>query len=138
MTHTSPDLTPVKPGATASPPCQPPYYAVIFCSQRRDARPDDGYAQMAQRMGELAECQPGYLGVESSRDAQGLGITVSYWRSLEDIRAWRSQSEHVAAREQGRRDWYRLYQLRIARVERQYAWDEALGLDDPGLGGGQP
>jgi len=115
----------------ASPSIRPPYYAVIFCSQRTDATPDDGYGAMAERMAALAAAQPGYLGVESARGADGLGITVSYWRSLEDIRAWRAVTEHTAARDQGRRDWYRHYELRIAKVERHYHWDESAGTDDP-------
>ena len=41
---------------------QPPYYAVIFTSLRNEN--DDGYAQMAQRMFELAAQQEGYSGVE--------------------------------------------------------------------------
>ena len=63
---------------------EPPYYAVIFSSQRTDG--DKGYAAMADRMAELASQQPGYLGAESVRDAQGFGITVSYWESLEAIK----------------------------------------------------
>ena len=60
---------------------KPPYYAVIFSSHRTDG--DNGYGEMAERMAELAAQQPGYLGMESARE--GLGITVSYWESLEAI-----------------------------------------------------
>ena len=56
---------------------EPPYLAVIFSSQRTDG--DQGYGAMAERMVELAREQPGFLGVESARDAEGFGITVSYW-----------------------------------------------------------
>lgn len=69
-----------------------PYYAVIFASQRTPE--DRGYAEAAARMLELAATQPGFLGVESVRDAVGAGITVSYWRSLEDIAHWREHAEH--------------------------------------------
>jgi heme-degrading monooxygenase HmoA len=112
-------------------PHEPPYYAVIFCSQRTEETPGDGYGDTADRMVALAVGQPGYLGVESARGADGLGITVSYWRGLEDIRAWRAVTEHVAARDQGRRDWYRHYELRIAKVERHYGWERADGPADP-------
>src|SRR5690606_12446217 len=64
---------------------EPPYYAAIFTSRRTDT--DGGYAAMAQRMGELAAQQPGYLGIESVRAADGSGITVSYWDSLDAIAA---------------------------------------------------
>lgn len=104
-----------------APRIEPPYYAVIFTAQRSDV--EDGYAVTAARMVELASAQPGYLGVESVRDASGLGITVSYWRSLEHIAAWRAQFEHSAAREQGRARWYTHYEMRIAKVERAYGWE---------------
>ena len=103
--------------AFASTPA-PPYYAVIFASRRRDG--DHGYGLTADRMVELAAQQPGYLGIETCRDAEGFGITVSYWRSEEDIRAWKRNAEHALAREQGRRQWYEHYELRVAKVERAY------------------
>lgn len=124
------------PGFAPRP--QPPYYAVIFTSQRRSAveAGSDDYGETADRMVELAAQQPGYLGVESARGADGLGITVSYWRSLEDIKAWRAVAEHRAAREQGRAAWYSHYELRIAKVERAYGWDAAAGEPgDPGISG---
>jgi heme-degrading monooxygenase HmoA len=94
----------------------PPYYAVIFSSRR--APLDQGYGAMAERMLELARAQPGFLGVESVRDASGLGITVSYWRDEESIALWRRHAEHLVAQERGRREWYEAYELRVARVER--------------------
>ena len=98
---------------------EPPYYAVIFTSQRTDV--DDAYGAMADRMVELASQQPGFLGVESARDAGGLGITVSYWSSLEAIAAWRAHAEHRVAQASGRRKWYAHFELRVARVERASA-----------------
>ncbi len=94
----------------------PPYYAVIFTSVRTDG--DDGYAAMAERMVELAQQQPGFLGVESARD--GVGITVSYWRDLESIRAWKAHPEHLEAQRLGHERWYASATTRIARVERDY------------------
>jgi len=96
----------------------PPYYAVIFSSQRTEG--DHGYGEMADRMVELATGQPGFLGVESVRDASGFGITVSYWSSLEAIRDWKRDEEHRAAQEKGREMWYGYYITRICMVERDY------------------
>ena len=56
---------------------EPPYYAVIFTSQRKPA--DEGYAAMAEKMLALALEQPGCLGAESARGESGLGITVAYF-----------------------------------------------------------
>lgn len=98
---------------------EPPYYSVIFSSQRTSD--DKGYARMADRMLELAAQQPGFLGVESVRGADGFGITVSYWTTLEAIAQWRADAEHQVAQQTGKLLWYGHYELRIARVERAYA-----------------
>ena len=95
---------------------EPPYTAVIFTSVRTAG--DDGYAQMAQRMEELAREQPGYLGIESARG--DVGITVSYWIDAEAARAWKAVAEHRGAQRLGRAQWYRAYRVRIATVEREY------------------
>ena len=108
---------------------EPPYYAVIFTSQRTAV--ESGYGDAADRMVALAAEQPGYLGVESTRGEDGLGITVSYWRSADDIAAWRRNAEHKVARDTGRSDWYAHYTLRIAKVERAYAWQRKDGVKDP-------
>ncbi|WP_254506823.1 antibiotic biosynthesis monooxygenase family protein [Anatilimnocola floriformis] len=97
----------------ATPP--PPYYAVIFTSELSPSA--SGYAELAQRMLKLAAEQPGFLGVESVRDASGVGITVSYWRSLPDIAAWKRHSEHAVAQQLGRSQFYSNYRLRIAFIE---------------------
>ncbi len=99
---------------------QPPYYAVIFSSHRTEG--DNGYGEMAARMVELAAQQPGFLGVESARAS--VGITVSYWADLESIKAWKENAEHVIAQEQGRAVWYREYEIRSARVEKDYKWNK--------------
>ena len=102
---------------------EPPYYAAIFTSQRREG--DNGYGEMADRMMELAAQQLGYLGAESARDASGLGITVSYWSSLEAIKQWKANSEHLDAQREGKRSWYSHFELRVSKVERAYRFDKS-------------
>jgi heme-degrading monooxygenase HmoA len=105
-------------GRLAATP-QAPYYAVIFTSIRTAG--DRGYAETSDRMVELASRQPGFLGIESVRDSEGVGITVSYWASTEAIAAWKAQAEHMLAQQRGQREWYQQYEIRVARVERAYA-----------------
>lgn len=95
---------------------QPPYYAVIFTSLRTER--DNGYGNMADAMVALAEEQPGYLGIESARE--GLGITVSYWATLEDIKNWKANAQHLLAQKLGKEMWYSDFKVRICRVERDY------------------
>ncbi len=103
----------------------PPYWAVIFTSQRTSVD-SVGYAETAAEMVALASKQPGFLGVEAARGTDGVGITVSYWESLDAIRAWRQHGEHQAAQRLGKEKWYRAYELRVARVERAYALRDGL------------
>lgn len=95
-----------------------PYYAVIFSSLRTEG--DNGYGEMADLMVELAAAQPGFLGIESARNE--LGITVSYWESLEAIRKWKAHAEHRIAQATGREKWYSAYKVRICLVERDYGF----------------
>ncbi|NMP24769.1 antibiotic biosynthesis monooxygenase family protein [Sulfobacillus harzensis] len=99
---------------------KPPYYAVIFTSERTDG--DSGYAQMADEMLKLAAGQPGFLGVESARE--GVGITVSYWASLEDIRNWKQHERHLVAQKLGQSEWYLRYKTRVSKVERDYGFEK--------------
>lgn len=98
---------------------KPPYYAVIFTSTRTNV--DDGYAAMSEKMVELAKQQPGYLGHESARNE--VGITVSYWASLEAIKNWKAVSDHMEAQHKGRKQWYSAYTTRICLVERDYSFN---------------
>lgn len=108
------------PSLFASLP-EPPYYAVIFTSLQNEGDLD-GYAEASALMIELAARVPGYLGVESVRDAQGFGITVSYWTDELAITTWRTQAEHAETRQRGRWLWYRHFEVRVAKVERAYGW----------------
>ncbi len=96
-------------------------YAVVFTSQRTEG--DHGYAQTSDEMVSLASTQPGFLGVESARAADGLGITVSYWRDEASIRRWREVADHRAAQRAGRERWYRAYRVRVCKVEREYGFE---------------
>ncbi|CAM4120723.1 antibiotic biosynthesis monooxygenase family protein [Zobellia nedashkovskayae] len=93
-----------------------PYYAVIFTSLLTEE--DKGYAEMADQMENLAKSQPGYLGIESAREQ--VGITVSYWESMESIANWKANTDHLFAQQKGIKDWYSWYKVRICAVEREY------------------
>jgi len=99
---------------------KPPYYAVIFSTIRTNV--DEGYTETAIRMEFLAKQQAGYLGIESARSE--IGITVSYWKSLDAIMKWRNNVEHTTARAKGKALWYQKYQLRICKVERDYGFEK--------------
>lgn len=97
----------------------PPYYAVIFTNQLSDN--NKGYEDMAKAMFEMAMDQPGCLGVDSCRDSQGMGITVSYWQDEKSIIDWKQTAQHLVAQKMGIKRWYEHYELRVAKVERAYS-----------------
>ncbi len=96
---------------------------VVFVAQRA-SDDDDGYASAATKMDSLAAEQKGYLGMDSTRNAGGLGITVSYWASDTDAKAWRDHPEHAAIREAGRDRWYSHYSLHVGQITRSYDWQK--------------
>lgn len=97
----------------------PPYYAVIFPNQQSQST--EGYGATSDRMVELAKEQPGYLGIHSARNADGSGVTVSYWADEESISAWKANAEHEAAQQSGKEQWYSSYDVIVAKVERSYS-----------------
>jgi heme-degrading monooxygenase HmoA len=99
---------------------EPPYYAVIFTNWLSPQEGDD-YSETAEHMEQLAMQQEGYLGLESVRD--GLGITISYWDSLDAIRRWKETVDHLQAQRKGRESWYSEYKVRICKVEKDYAFE---------------
>ncbi|WP_312375314.1 antibiotic biosynthesis monooxygenase family protein [Pseudomonas oryzihabitans] len=87
---------------------------IAFISQRADDDPD--YEAMAARMVELAQAQPGFLGMESVRGVDGLGITLSYWIDQAAVAAWGTHPEHRRAQRLGHERWYRWHDTRVMRL----------------------
>ena len=96
---------------------EPPYFAVVFASQRADVEHAE-YDEMAEALERIAGDQPGFLGIESARDAAGFGITVSYWKDEASIAAWKAHALHREAQGAGKSRWYLDYALRVCKVER--------------------
>lgn len=94
------------------------YYAVIFTSNLSNDTTD--YNTVAGKIEELAKQQPGFLSVESARGNSGLGITISYWESLDAIENWKKNALHKEAKKRGREQWYENFHLRICLVEKEF------------------
>ncbi len=101
-----------------------PYFAVIFTSTQTEHT--EGYSEMANKMEALAKQQKGYIGIDSAKNDTStaligvVGITVSYWDSLDAIKNWKANTEHLFAQQKGREQWYNWYNVRICKVEREY------------------
>ena len=108
------------------------YFSVIFTAQR-SLSGDDIYDITADRMVLLAQRQPGFLGVESVRGDDGIGITVSYWVDRAAIANWRQHAEHLAAQALGRQEFYEWYRIRVAEVvsERSFIAGDIVETSEP-------
>ena len=92
---------------------------------KRTGLDGDGYARAAAMMNKLATQQEGYVGMDTVRGSDGLGITISYWTDEPSAQAWRDHPEHAAIRDAGRDHWYSDYSLHVAQVTRSYDWKKA-------------
>ncbi len=97
---------------------KPNYYAVIFTSRKTEN--EIGYEEMSKEMESLAKKLPGFLGMDSARNE--IGITISYWDSVEAIKNWKENLKHQSAQKIGKEKWYSEYQVRICKVEREYSF----------------
>lgn len=108
-----------------------PYYAVIFTSKRSPG--DSGYSEMAQNLLIEAEKIEGFLGADSVRDTEGIGITVSYWRTLEAIDKWKNHTLHIEGKKMDIKQWYEEYSIRICKVEYEKFFESSV-LKPDGIG----
>lgn len=93
-------------------------YAVIFSAEIGEL--DEDYAQTAVTLRERAMQQYGCVAFESVTE-NGRELTVSHWRSLEDIARWKQDPAHEKAQARGRAKWYRAHQVHVVEVLRAYA-----------------
>jgi len=92
-------------------------YAVIFKATTNKL--DESYFSTAKRMRELAINEYGckeFIAVTEGSDE----IAISYWESLEQIKAWKANSEHIKAQELGKSKWYSDYKVEIVEVISTY------------------
>ena len=82
---------------------------VIF--KARIKKLDRNFFETAERLRKLAFEEYGCLGMESETK-NGIEITISYWPSVEHIKRWRQNPEHLKAQKQASK-WYESYEVRI-------------------------
>ena len=100
---------------------EPPYYTVVFTSQRTAI--DDGYSELNDDLYQEALTFDGYIGAETLRNAEGYGVAVLYWRDMESIQAWARYAKHIRAKQGGKDRWYEGYRVRIGKIEREYGME---------------
>lgn len=92
-------------------------YAVIF--RAKVAQVDEEYSLIAKRMRQLAIEKYGCSEFTSVTE-DNEEISISYWKTQEQIKAWKNDAEHIAAQELGKSKWYSWYKIQVAEVMREY------------------
>ena len=65
----------------------PPYYTAVLNEIKSDLK-DAEHVAPTDEMVTIATRQPGFLGLETTRDKKGEIIMVSYWRDVDAIEGW--------------------------------------------------
>ena len=94
--------------------------AVIFISQRTHV--DENYSEINDKLEALAAKLSGFIKVESCRDKDGYGISISYWKTMEDAVNWKEVPYHKIAQEAGKDKWYESYSVDVCEVKRSYSF----------------
>lgn len=92
---------------------------VVVIFRARVRMLDEDYGPVARRMRELALGEFGcteFHSVAEGRDE----VSLSYWPSEENIRAWKAHPEHVLAQQGGRERWYESWTVQVAEITRAY------------------
>ena len=92
-------------------------YAVIFRAEIDQF--EEGYTTVARKLRSIAlneyGCTEFVALTEGSQE-----VAISYWSSLEQIKAWKQHPEHLKAQRLGKSKWYQSYQVQIVEILREY------------------
>jgi len=100
-----------------------PHYAVIFTSTLINLD-DSKYHAFSKEMLETVTSASGFLGLESYREHDGKGVTISYWKTVSDIQKWKQNTRHLIAQEYGREEAYSSYRVRVCEVQHSYQFNK--------------
>jgi heme-degrading monooxygenase HmoA len=95
------------------------YYAVIFTAKKSNNT--EGYQEKVAEMAEFVKTQKGFISMDGLSENKN-EITVSYWKTMDDIRAWSMNERHAEAKKGGKEKWYDSFSVRICEVKREYAF----------------
>ncbi|MGJ8668889.1 MAG: antibiotic biosynthesis monooxygenase family protein [Oceanococcus sp.] len=95
-------------------------FVVIFRAEIKSL--DPAYLKTAADLRDLALQEYGCLSFHACNQGNR-EIAVSYWNSLEDVKRWKVNAQHLRAQALGRSDWYSTYQVEVAEVLRAYGAD---------------
>lgn len=79
----------------------------------------DTYAEVAREMSELARTMPGYISHKTFTAEDGERVTIAEFADEEGQKTWSTNMRHLAAKQQGRAEFYTEYRLQVCSVIRE-------------------
>ncbi len=95
-------------------------HMVIF-ELRTKASQSDAYFALAAQLRVALDGIDGFMGIERFQSVSDPDkyVSISLWRDLDAIDAWRRHGPHQAAQDRGKAEIFESFTLRVAAVERE-------------------
>jgi len=90
---------------------------VVFRSKLRPGVEEE-FGELADKMMEIAESMPGFVSYKVFQAEDGERASIIHFESIEQLQAWRTQPEHLAAQQRGRESFYEEYSLIVSEPYR--------------------
>jgi heme-degrading monooxygenase HmoA len=99
-------------------------YVIVFRSRlRADAHPE--YDRRGAEIYALGTQMPGFIAIKDFVADDGERVAIVEFDTREHLEAWRDHTEHRAAQQQGRDQFYSEYSIQVCKVERSASFDGA-------------
>jgi heme-degrading monooxygenase HmoA len=95
---------------------------VVLFRSRLSVEAGQEYADMAERMLDLARGMPGFVSFKRFTAEDGERLSVIEFDSEEHLTAWREHPEHRGAQARGKEKFYTEYRLTVAETIRDYGF----------------
>ena len=80
-------------------------------------------------MYQLAMAMPGFISYKDFAAADGEGVSIVEFESLEMLAAWRNHPEHLEAQRLGREQFFAEYQIQVCTPVRSYRFSPTRGVE---------
>lgn len=93
---------------------------VLIRTKLRDDCDHAAYEALNAQMYEIVSKMPGFLGANGYASADGDEVGMVRFDSLDALRAWREDPEHLATQARGKTEFYASYRIEVCEVVRAY------------------
>lgn len=106
----------------------PPFYAAIM-NDGVGLKSDKGDLTPTDEMVSIAPRQPGFLGLETTRDREGRLVTISYWRDLKAEQAWEQFGDNEIRRNFDGAALKETCSIKVSKIDHKIGRDKSLRAD---------